>query len=134
MYLKLIRKPADGLSVRGVLYRVHFLEMGYGRHDEQLTKICDTLENRDYLILPLVYRVMVTMSPRFQRLLPILCDVPRGQSQGFRSGIRIHRGSRPEHSEGCVLVPGSDIESYLTDMLLACQRAGEEVRLEISNA
>lgn len=125
MYLKLLRDPADGKSVRGVLYQVHFERLGAYGHREKLTKICDTLENRDYLIPSLIYRVDVTLSPKFKRLLPILCGVPN------RSGVRIHRGFRPEHSEGCILVPGSEIESFLTD-LLARECRESEVRLEIS--
>ena len=42
------------------------------------------------------------MSPKFKRLLPIVQNVPQ------RSGIRIHRGSKPEHSTGCVLVVGDN--------------------------
>lgn len=125
MYLKLVREKAQGKWVRGILYQVHFERLGvYGRQ-EQLTKICDTLENEDYIVNPLIYSVDVTMSPKFGRLLPILLQVPG------RSGIRIHRGTKPEHSKGCILVPGAEMESYVTDMLLTCKRQGEEVRLEI---
>jgi len=44
------------------------------------------------------YRVRLTFSPRFNRVLPELLHVP-----GF-SAIRIHVGNRPEDTEGCVLV------------------------------
>lgn len=139
MYLKLLREPADGKSVHGVLYQVHFERIGAYGHSEKLTKICDTLENRDYLIPPLIYRVTVTMSPKFQRLLPVLCGVPvppehpseDGRTGGVRSGIRIHRGFRPEHSEGCILVPGAAMEAYVTGLLARECREGE-VRLEVS--
>ena len=59
---------------------------------------CDTLERKGYQILPLYYHVAVTQSPKFKRLLPIVQNVPQ------RSGIRIHRGTKPEHSTGCILV------------------------------
>ena len=59
---------------------------------------CDTLERKGYQILPLCYHVAVTQSPKFKRLLPIVQNVPQ------RSGIRIHRGTKPEHSTGCILV------------------------------
>ena len=60
---------------------------------------CNTLERVGYQILALCYPVRVTQSPKFKRLLPLVQGVPK------RSGIRFHRGTRPEHSTGCVLVP-----------------------------
>lgn len=44
------------------------------------------------------YKVVITMSPRFKRLLPLLVDVP-----GF-DGIRIHPGNDAEDTHGCLLV------------------------------
>jgi hypothetical protein len=44
------------------------------------------------------YELQITRSPRFGRLLPILCYVP-----GF-AGIRIHAGNNRDHTEGCILV------------------------------
>jgi hypothetical protein len=83
------------------------------------------MENADYLVPALVYRVAVTQSPRFKRLMPILQQVPN------RSGIRIHRGTKPEHSKGCILVPDIDTEKAITTALLKEQKAREEIRLEI---
>ena len=44
------------------------------------------------------YRLTTSFSNRFQRVLPLVLDVP-----GF-SGIRIHGGNRAEDSSGCLLV------------------------------
>ena len=118
-YYKLIRKPADGKSVRGRLFLVT-----ESRFEEVLTPICDTLENADYLIPALIYHVAVTKSPKFNRLLPIIEQIPG------RSGIRIHRGTKPEHSLGCILVNPAD-EQPLTARFLAEQQSREECRLEI---
>ena len=120
-YYKLIRKPVDGKAVRGRLFLVT-----ESRFEEVLTPICDTLENADYLIPALIYEVGVTQSPKFKRLLPVVRQVPG------RSGIRIHRGTKPEHSLGCILVNPAD-EQELTARFLTEQQSREECRLEICN-
>ena len=112
-------------AVYGKLLEVHtYFNKRTGKTCEQLTPICDTLENADYLIPPLIYKVVVTMSPKFGRLLPALQQVPG------RTGIRFHRGCRPEHSEGCILVSRAE-EQMITARFLAEQTAKEETRLEI---
>ena len=133
MYYKLIRnnfssvspESNSGKAVTGKLYRVsHYTNKRTGELVERLHYICDTLENADYLIPALVYKVQVTQSPRFKRLLPILIQVPG------RSGIRFHRGTKPEHSKGCILV-SPHCEQTLTARWLSEQSAKEETRLEI---
>ena len=125
MYYKLIRQPAEGKAVPGKLYRTsHYYNKRLDKLVERLHYICDTLENADYLVPSLIYRVTVTQSPKFRRLLPLLNQVPG------RSGIRFHRGSRPEHSKGCILVSAS-MEQSLTARWLSEQSAKEETRLEI---
>lgn len=127
MYYKLIRMPAEGKAVRGRLFLTsHYFNNRTGESTEVLHPICDTLENADYLIPALIYKVSVTRSTKFQRLLPILEQVPG------RTGIRFHRGTRPEHSKGCILIAPS-MEQELTSRWLAEQTAHEETRLEICN-
>lgn len=120
-YYKLIRMPKDGKAVRGRLFQAT-----ESRFEEVLIPICDTLENADYIIPALIYGIGVTQSPKFKRLLPILDHVPG------REGIRIHRGTHPKHSKGCILVP-PHMEQALTQKLLREQRNREECRIEICN-
>ena len=125
MYYKLIRHTPEGKAVHGKLYRVsHYYNKRTGLMVERLHYICDTLENADYLIPALVYRITVTQSPKFKRLLPLINQIPG------RTGIRVHRGSLPEHSKGCILVSAAN-EQLLTAKWLAEQNDHEETRLEI---
>ena len=132
MYYKLIRDKCLVLAtstsekaVPGKLYRTsHYVNKRTGFLVERLHYICDTLENADYLIPALIYKVSVTQSPRFKRLLPILNQVPG------RTGIRVHRGTKPEHSKGCILVSAED-EQKLTALWLNEQRDHQEIKLEI---
>ena len=135
MYYKLIRNNSSsvspesnsGTAVHGKLYRTsHYINKRTGLLVERLHYICDTLENADYLVPALIYKVQVTQSPRFKRLLPILSQVPG------RSGIRFHRGSLPEHSKGCILISAS-MEQSLTARWLSEQTTHQETRLEICN-
>ena len=85
-----------------------------------------TLENADYIIPVGTYPVSVTFSPRFKRILPLIGNVPS------RSGIRIHRGTKPEHSKGCVLVSAA-VEQELTAQWLALQASNEPIKITIDN-
>ena len=138
MYIKLIRNEPQGSAITGRL-------VINGRW------FCNTLERVGYQIPPLCYHLAVTMSPKFRRLLPIVQNVPQ------RSGIRIHRGTRPEHSTGCILVvadnmpppnlpyrgeeiipslegrSGGSVENQLTQLLLKAQKEHEEIILEVTD-
>ena len=159
MYIQLIRNQPKANAITGRL-------VINGRW------FCNTLERVGYQIPALCYHVAVTQSPRFKRLLPLVCNVPRLPIGGTpsnseasnrakpvqypaaecRTGIRFHRGTRPEHSTGCILVladnnptplhptpytlhspqgrTSADVEIALTDLILKAQ-AHEEIILEV---
>ena len=110
--IRLIRKSKDGKAVRGLM-RVNGQEVA-------------TLENEDYIIPAGTYPIAVTWSPKFKRMLPILLNVPG------RSGIRVHRGTKPEHSRGCSLVSAA-MEQQLTAQWLALQASKEPIKIMIEN-
>ena len=87
---------------------------------------CNTMERVGYQIPAICYPIRVTQSPKFKRLLPIVQNVPQ------RSGIRFHRGTKPQHSTGCILIP-ADKEKALTDLILNTQNAHEEIILEVTD-
>ena len=88
--LTLTRRKTTGKAVTGTL------TFPLLNQEEPLT--VPTLENADYLIPEGIYPVERTWSPKFKKFLPELIDVPD------RFGIRIHRGTIPEHSRGCILL------------------------------
>ena len=86
------RRQPDGKAVYGIMkFDVGGTQVSY-----------ETLENAVFIIPAGRYRVSLTWSPKFKKLLPLIEDVPN------REGIRIHTGTIPEHSTGCVLTtPGA---------------------------
>lgn len=55
------------------------------------------------------YKVELTYSPKFKRVLPILQDVPEF------SGIRIHRGNYIKDTLGCILVGEATKDNILVN-------------------
>ena len=110
--IRLTRTSRDGKAVRGV--------MSFGG--------CEiaTIENDDFIIPCGTYPLRVTWSPKFKRMMPLLLNVPG------RSGIRVHRGTKPEHSRGCILVSAA-MEQELTAKWLALQASNEPIKLKIEN-
>lgn len=76
-----------------------------------------------------VYKVVVTFSNRFQRMLPLLSDVP-----GF-TGVRIHAGNSAKNTEGCVLVGDSrDVNTeWLGSSRIAFNRLFSKIQTALAN-
>lgn len=106
---------------------------------------CDTLEDtvrapgvkvRGKTAVPAGrYRVVLTESPRFKRILPLLVDVPNFE------GVRIHPGNTAKDTEGCLLVGFNQVQGKvvasratfqkLFEKLWAAAQAGEEIWAEL---
>lgn len=82
------------------------------------------------------YRVVVTFSPRFNKLLPLILN-----TNGF-SGIRFHAGEDIRHTDGCILIslkrrPNNNLYSdsalvtKFTNMLNKVQKT-EKITLSIT--
>ena len=87
------RDKPQGKAVRGTIaFELLNRQYDYQRHEFK------TLENADYIIPAGTYPLERTFSLKFQKMLPEVQNVPE------RTGIRIHRGTIPEHSQGCILL------------------------------
>lgn len=93
--LTLTRTSKNGKAVHGKLVLPFTQYPCNDREEKDIT--IQTLENADFIIPAGTYPLKRTYSYKFKKVLPILEDVPE------REGIRIHRGSIPEHSQGCIL-------------------------------
>lgn len=81
------------------------------------------------------YDVILTFSPRFKRVLPLLLSV-----KGYE-GVRVHAGNTAEDTEGCLLVgenkeKGKVLNSRATleklmSVLLKCEKRKEKISITI---
>ena len=113
--LKLIRKSSAGKAVFGTM--VLPLEQG--------EFVADTIENADFLIPAGKYPLRLTWSPRFKKLMPLIDEVPLADTalehepkyilavstracSALPKNVKFSGapdfGTKPEHSQGCVLV------------------------------
>lgn len=71
------------------------------------------------------YEVKLTFSNRFQKVLPLLLDVP-----GF-TGVRFHSGNTKEHTDGCPLVGLGTFRDTLTQSRAAMTQFQSKLELAI---
>lgn len=91
------------------------------------------------------YRVVVTLSNRFQKMMPLFYNTAEFavENEGIRfTGCRVHGGAHVGHTEGCILVAydkynpetkriSRTASPAFTAKLEAAQENGEEIWLNI---
>ena len=88
-----------------------------GHLDIDGVRFCDTLEDiprdikvKDQTCIPTgSYKVILNESNRFNRVMPLLLDVPNFE------GIRIHSGNTSADTSGCILVGKNTEKGKLTE-------------------
>ena len=120
--ITLTRRKTNGQAVTGT--------MTFPLLNQEKPVNVPSLENAAFLIPEGNYMVERTWSPKFKKFLPELMDVPD------RSGIRIHRGSLPEHSRGCILLDMAGMANLniLFNQLDVYQLKDETVQLTVTRA
>ncbi len=134
MYLQLVREDFTYKATEGRLYVNGTFE-------------CYTLEDKDRYLedngikianntaIPRgIYKVELTMSNRFLKVLPVLRNVPQF------TGIRIHSGNTSNDTEGCILVGtvnAKESDNFIGNSrvalakLMAKLETAEDITLEI---
>ena len=96
--------------------------------DAEYNTLAATLENADVVIPAGLYKIQVNISPKFKTFMPLITNVPG------RWGIRIHFGTKPSHSQGCVLITNKKTYQNFVKKLLYEQENCEPIYFEIINA
>ena len=127
MNIRVIREPSIGVATGGVVFIDGFYEC-FSIEDvirEQPGQPVETWKVRGETAIPQGrYRVVLTHSQRFGRVLPLLVDVP-----GFR-GIRIHPGNTAADTEGCLLFGTGRQPGRVTGSQVACERVMQRFMAE----
>lgn len=99
--------------------------------------ICDTLEDvvrsegikvyGETAIPCGVYEIVLTMSPRFKKVLPLLLGVPHFE------GVRIHTGNTEKDTEGCILVGYNKIKGKVINSKMAFDKVMKHLELATIN-
>lgn len=146
LHLKLFRTENTTAFCRGRLYAAHDDDDAQSPYPANPHPgeclICDTIEHPvrrpsefvrgSTAVQAGVYRLALSRSPKFGRLLPLLVGVPG------MTGVRIHRGNTVADTRGCILpgryvgdgrvVDSTPREQELVRMILGC-RGGADIEI-----
>ena len=99
--------------------------------------ICDTLEDvvrsegikvyGETAIPYGVYEIVLTMSPRFKKVLPLLLGVSHFE------GVRIHTGNTEKDTEGCILVGYNKVKGKVINSKIAFDKVMKYLELATIN-
>jgi hypothetical protein len=144
MILKLVRDTFTDTTTSGTLH-IDGKFVCYTLEDVD-RKLYDTMSEEEILSQKIkhrtaipygTYRIIVNMSNRFKRLMPLLLNV-----KGF-DGIRIHAGNTDKNTSGCPLVGKHRSENYVYESRIAfadvfayihkAYRDGEDITITVTH-
>lgn len=96
---------------------------------------CETLEDQEReekipheTAIPLgTYKVVINMSIRFKRLMPLLLNVPNFE------GIRIHAGNTDKDTDGCILVGRESKVNFIKDSRVTYTELMAKLNMAVQN-
>lgn len=99
--------------------------------------VCDTLEDvvrsegakvyGETAIPYGTYEIVLTMSQRFKKVLPLLLNVPNFE------GVRIHTGNTERDTEGCILTGYNKVKGKVIDSKIAFDKVMKQLELATIN-
>lgn len=134
MILKYVRENFTNVSTIGRLsidgtFECYICE-DVNRHltsDMSLSEISKIKIKKSTCIPYGTYRIHITFSNRFQKMMPLLEGVP-----GFE-GIRIHPGNTAEDTEGCLLTGTSRALNYVSGSRNAFKKLYTKIEKALAN-
>lgn len=98
------------LYINGVYFCDTLEDVDRGLSDAMTEEEIRELKIKGKTAIPVgIYTILMTYSPKYQRIMPLINNV-----KGY-SGIRIHSGNTAKDTEGCLLVGKNTVVGRLTD-------------------
>lgn len=98
------------LYINGVYFCDTLEDVDRGLSDAMTEEEIRELKIKGKTAIPVgIYTVLMTYSPKYQKIMPLINNV-----KGY-SGIRIHSGNSAKDTEGCLLVGKNTVVGRLTD-------------------
>lgn len=118
IFLHLKRNVFTDKSTGGELY---YPDGAFACHT--LEDVCRKVKLQNMTAIPAGrYEIILNWSDRYQRIMPRLLAVPRF------TGILIHSGNYPTHTNGCILVGLKKGEDAVFDSMLAFEALFPQIR------
>lgn len=116
------------LYINGVYFCDTLEDVDRGLSDAMTEEEIRELKIKGKTAIPVgIYTVLMTYSPKYQKIMPLINNV-----KGY-SGIRIHSGNTAKDTEGCLLVGKNTVVGRLTDSKITFNALFKKLQQKGSN-